>query len=142
MPADVTVRFSVDVKASFFGGARVACASLTLIVAAAIDIGASWALRRTDLGAAASIAIALAPLPGNIALIALILRAIRCLDEFQKRVHFEAVTLAFLSTGVAVFVFGYLQKAHAVGPLNMGLVWTFMLIFYVIGYFIAVSHYR
>jgi hypothetical protein len=50
--------------------------------------------------------------------------------------------VAFLSTGVAVFVYGYLQKAQAVGPLNMGLVWAFMLIFYAAGYFIAVSHYK
>jgi hypothetical protein len=115
---------------------------ITLVLATAIDIGASWALRRMDPGTPASILVALLPLPGNIALIALILRAIRRLDEFQKRIHFEAVTLAFLSTGVAVFVFGYLQKAHAVGPLNMGLVWTFMLIFYAVGYFIAVAHYK
>jgi hypothetical protein len=115
---------------------------ITLLLATAIDIGASLALRRTDLGATARTAIALLPLPGNIALIALILRAIRRLDDFQKRIHFEAVTLAFLSTGVAVFVYGYLQKADAVGPLNMGLVWTFMLFFYAIGYFIAVRHYK
>ena len=50
--------------------------------------------------------------------------------------------MAFLSTGVAVFVYAYLQKARAVGPLNMGLVWAYMLAFYAIGYLIAVSHYK
>ncbi len=50
--------------------------------------------------------------------------------------------MAFLSTGVAAFVHGYLQKAGAVGPLNMCLVWAFMLLFCAIGYFIAVSHYK
>jgi hypothetical protein len=39
-------------------------------------------------------------------------------------------------------LYGYLQKAHAVGPLNIGLVWAFMSIFYVFGYFIAARHYR
>ncbi len=112
------------------------------LLASAIDIGASLALRRPDLGSTARIAIALMPLPGNIALIVLVLRGIRKLDEFQKRIHFEAVTVAFLSTGVAVFVYGYLQKAQAVGPLNMGLVWAFMLIFYALGYLIAASHYK
>jgi hypothetical protein len=115
---------------------------VTLVLATAIDIGASLLLRRTDLGATARTAIALLPLPGNIALIALILRAIRRLDEFQKRVHFEAVTMAFLSTGVAVFGYGYLQKAHTVGPLDLGWVWTVMLFFYAIGFFIAKRHYR
>jgi hypothetical protein len=116
--------------------------SITLLVATAIDISAWWALGHMELPATARIVVALLPLPGNIVLIAMVLRGIRKLDEFQKRIHFEAVTVAFLSTGVAVFVFGFLQKAHAVGPLNMGLVWAFMVIFYAIGYFIAVSHYK
>jgi len=116
--------------------------SITLVAATAIDIGASWALGHMEFASTPRIVVALLPLPGNIALIAMVLRGIRRLDEFQKRIQFEAVTLAFLSTGVAVFVYGYLQKAHAVGPLNLGLVWAFMLIFYAIGYCIAVSHYR
>jgi hypothetical protein len=121
---------------------RLTVFSITLLPATAVDVWAAWALGHLDLGTTARVVVALLPLPGNIALIALVLRGIRRLDEFQKRVHFEAVTVAFLSTGVAVFVYGYLQKAHAVGPLNMGLVWAFMLIFYVVGYFIAVSHYK
>jgi len=115
---------------------------LVFLLATAIDIGAYWALGRVELGSTARIAVALTPLPADIALIVLVLRRIRRLDEFQKRVHFEAVTVAFLSTGVAVFVYGYLQKAHAVGPLDMGLVWAFMLLFYAMGYAIAVSHYK
>jgi hypothetical protein len=115
---------------------------VVLLLAAAIDIGAFWALGRIELGYAARIAVALTPLPADVALIALVLLRIRRLDDFQKRVHFEAVTVAFLSTGVAVFVYGYLQRAHAAGPLNAGLVWAFMLLFYAAGYFIAVSHYK
>ncbi len=115
---------------------------ITLLASSAVDAWAFWALGHMELGATARMVVALLPLPGNISLIALVLRGIRRLDEFQKRVHLEAVTVAFLSTGVAVFVYGYLQKAHAAGPLNMVLVWAFMLIFYAAGYFIAVSHYK
>jgi hypothetical protein len=115
---------------------------VTALLASAIDFLASFLLRNPEPVSAARIAIALMPLPGDIALIFLALRAIRTLDEFQKRVHFEAVTVAFLSTGVAVFVYGYLQKAQIVGFLNAGLVWAFMLLFYAIGYVIAASHYR
>src|SRR5438270_6859571 len=96
---------------------------ITVLFSVVIDIGASWALGHFELGSTTRIAIALAPVPGKIAVIALILQAIRRLDDFQKRIHFEAVTVAFLSTGVAVFVYGYLQKVDAVGALNMGLVW-------------------
>jgi hypothetical protein len=115
---------------------------VTLLSSVVIDVGASWAIGHIELGNTARIAVALAPIPAKIAVIALILQAIRRLDEFQKRVHFEAVTVAFLSTGVAVIVYGYLEKAQAAGPLNMGLVWTFMVFFYAIGYFIAKVHYK
>jgi hypothetical protein len=115
---------------------------VTALVASAIDLVASFLLRNPELGRAARIAIALMPLPGDVALIFLVLRAVRRLDEFQKRVHFEAITVAFLSTGVAVFVCGYLQKAQIVGCLNTGMVWAFMLIFYALGYLIAAKHYR
>ncbi|HEX5856173.1 MAG TPA: hypothetical protein VFZ57_11190 [Thermoanaerobaculia bacterium] len=115
---------------------------LVLVVASAIDILAILALRRLELGPTARIAVALLPLPGNIALIAMVLRGIRKLDEFQQRIHFEAVVVAFLATGVAVFVYGYLQKAGAVGPLNTALIWAFMSFAYCIGYLIAASHYK
>jgi hypothetical protein len=112
------------------------------LAASAIDIVASWMLKHADLGPARRVGVALLPLPGNLALIALVLRGIRQLDEFQKRVHFEAVTIGFLATGVVVFVYGYLQEAQAVGPLNLAFIWVFMSLTYAIGYFIAVRHYR
>lgn len=113
-----------------------------LLLASGIDLLASSLLERPDLSRTARLAFALMPLPGDIALIVLALRWLRRLDEFQKKVHLEAVATSFLSTGVAVFIYGYLQIAHLVGDLQAGLVWIFMLTFYAAGYVIAVSHYR
>jgi hypothetical protein len=113
-----------------------------LLLASGIDLLAFALLHRPGLSRAAQLAFALMPLPGDIALIVLALRWLRRLDEFQKKVHFEAVATSFLSTGVAVFIYGYLQTAHLVGDLQAGLVWIFMLIFYAVGYLIAASHYR
>jgi len=115
---------------------------LVALTATAIDCGASYLLNEVQFGPTARIAVAFLPLPGCIALAAVILQGVRALDEFQKRVHFEAVVISFLATAVAVFVYGYLQKAHAAGPLNTGLVGLFMLLFYVIGYRVAVRRYR
>jgi hypothetical protein len=84
----------------------------------------------------------LLPIPANLLLVALIVRSIRKLDDFLRQVHLEAVAIAFLLTGLAVFVYGYLEMASAVGPLNVAIVWVFMAIFYGIGYLIAVRHYR
>ena len=114
----------------------------TLALATGIDAGVGWLLGRPGLGHGARIAIALLPIPANLVLIALIVRAIRRLDEFLRQVHLEAVAIAFLLTGLAVFVYGYLEVAHAVRPLNVAIVWLFMAIFYGIGYPVAIRHYR
>jgi len=114
----------------------------TLCVATVIDVGAGWWLGRPGLGQNARIAIALLPIPANLVLIALIVRTIRKLDDFLRQIHLEAVAIAFLLTGLVVFVYGYLEKAHAVRPLNVATVWLFMALFYGIGYLIAVRHYR
>ncbi len=88
------------------------------------------------------IVFALLPIPANLVLVGLIVRSIRKLDEFLRHVHLEAIAIGFLLTGLGVFVYGYLQKAQVVRPLNVGIVWIFMALFYGIGYVIAVRHYR
>jgi hypothetical protein len=114
----------------------------TLCLATVIDVGVGWWLGRPGLGKNARIAIALLPIPANLVLIALIVRTIRKLDEFLRHVHLEAVAISFLLTGLAVFVYGYLERAQAVRPLNVAIVWVFMAIFYGIGYLVAIRHYR
>lgn len=115
---------------------------LTLCLATVIDVGAGWWLRKPNLGQNGRVAIALLPIPANLLLIGLIVRAIRRLDDFLRQVHFEAAAIAFLLTGLAVFVYGYLERAHAVRALNVAVVWVFMAIFYGIGYLVAARHYR
>ena len=115
---------------------------LIIILAVAIDVVASLLLRRADFGSTVRILVALLPIPANVALIVMVLRGIRQLDEFQKRIHFEAVAMAFLSTGLATLMYGYLQKAQIVGPLNVGLVWAFMSFSYAFGYAVSARHYR
>lgn len=114
----------------------------TLCLATVMDVGAGWCLGNPNLGPNGRIAIALLPIPANLVLIALIVRAIRRLDDFLRQVHLEAVAIAFLLTGLAVFVYGYLERAHAVRALNVAVVWVFMAIFYGIGYLVAARHYR
>src|SRR5262245_57761238 len=115
---------------------------LVSIAAVIIDKVADWALATFTLGPITRVSIALLPLPGNLAVIAVVLARIRRLDEFQKRIHFEAVVVAFLGTGVAVFIHDYLRRAQMAGPLQAAKVWAFMAITYAIGYVLAVRQYR
>ena len=112
------------------------------LLVAATDIVTSLLLARMELGQTARVAIALLPIPANVWLIAIILRSLRRLDEFLKRIQFEAVAVAFLTTGLAALTYGQLQKAHVVGPLNVGLIWGFMAVSYALGYAVAARHYR
>jgi|ERR1043166_2785193 len=113
-----------------------------LIVGSAIDLWSGWALRHLSLAPSTRLAVALFPLPANITLIMMVLSRIRALDEFQKRIHFEAVVVAFLATGVGVFVYGYLRQAEVVRALDAAWVWAFMFVAYATGYAIAVRQYR
>ena len=112
------------------------------LLVAATDIVTSLLLARMELGQTARVAIALLPIPANVWLIAIILRTLRRLDEFLKRIQFEAVAVAFLTTGLAALTYGQLQKAQVVGPLNAGLIWGFMAASYALGYAVAARHYR
>jgi hypothetical protein len=116
---------------------------LTVVcIATAIDLAAGWLLVQPGMGSSACFVFALLPIPANIVLVVVIVRAIRQLDEFLRRVHLEAATIAFLLTGLAVFIYGFLEKAHVVSQLNVGIVWIFMAVSYGIGYVIAARHYR
>ena len=115
---------------------------LTLSFATVIDVGAGWLLRRPELSPSLRMLVALSPIPANLLLVGLIVMALRRLDEFLRHVHFEAIAIGFMLTGLAVFIYGYLQMARTVPPLNFGIVWLFMVLFYGIGYVIAARHYR
>ena len=115
---------------------------IVLCFAAAIDIGASWLLGKPGIGPHTRIVFALLPIPANLVLVVVIVRRIRQLDEFLRRVHLEAIAIAFLLTLLAVSVYEDFQKAHVVGSLNLDAVWIFLAAFYGIGYFIAARHYR
>ncbi len=115
---------------------------IILVVASFVDLAAGWALNHVTLSYAGRLTVALLPVPGNLLLIALVLQWIRTLDEFQKRLHFEAVVVAFLLTGVGVFVYGYLRRGDVVPEVGSVFVWLFMAIAYGVGYVIAVRHYQ
>jgi hypothetical protein len=116
--------------------------AITLAIATAIDVGAGLLCIRAHTTHRLQIIIALLPIPANLVLVAQLVRTIRGLDEFLRQVHLEAVAIAFFLTGLGVFIYGYLQNAHAVPALNVGVVWVFMVLFYGVGYLIAFRHYR
>lgn len=113
-----------------------------VVVACFLDLLASRLLEQTGFSPVQRFWIAMIPLPGEIVFIAMLLHLVRALDEFKRQMRLEAVTFAFLATGIGVFVYGYVQKAGLVGPFRAAWIWIFMLVTYAVGHLIAVWRYR
>jgi len=80
----------------------------------------------------ARIAVSLVPMLPAIFLCGVIVRAIRDMDELQRKVQFEALALAFAGTALITFGYGFLEGA-GLPRLSMFIVWPVMATFWVVG---------
>lgn len=112
------------------------------LLAGASAIGASVALKYGALGRPLRIFIALVPAAFYIALFAVLLGAVRQLDQFQQRIALEATTFAALATGLVALVYGQLEKAGELPSMNVGLMVAVLMVFYAVGHLVALRRYR
>jgi uncharacterized membrane protein YoaK (UPF0700 family) len=84
-----------------FGGAM-----LAYVVLLPLSI---FAYRAVDQDALRAI-IAVVPVVPTLLGVVAILRAVRRMDELEKRVHFEAVAFAFAATALLTFTYGLLEN--------------------------------
>ena len=80
----------------------------------------------------ARIAVSLVPMLPAIFLCGVIVRAIRDMDELQRKVQFEALALAFAGTALITFGYGFLEGA-GLPRLSMFIVWPVMATLWVVG---------
>lgn len=111
-------------------------AALTL----AAVLGVSWSLDHVALGRWARLALALVPVGLWSAAIILLVRAMRALDELQRRIHLEALAIAFPCALMLGMTVEYLQKAGFAPGLGVGEVWPAMALLYVPA--LAFAHWR
>ena len=125
--------------------------ALQRITANPIVPGAIWgatyiAARLTlelDLDPRVRLLVALAPvLPFMLALVAVV-RGIRSMDELHRRVHLEALVLAFPLTLVLIMTLGLLQLAVGLSPDDWSYrhILPFLVIFYAFGLWRAWKRY-
>ena len=69
-------------------------------------------------------------------------RALRRIDELQRRIHLEALAVAFPTTAIAVFASEYMRKAGAIAQVKPDYVLMLMLVLWAIGFLIAWRRYR
>jgi hypothetical protein len=102
----------------------------------------SWLLERLELSALARLGLAMIPVAAYVFCLVSYLRLIRLADELQRRIHLEALAIAFPSTAVAVLTCEYLRKAGFITQFKPDYVLMMMMALWVFGYLIARRRYQ
>jgi uncharacterized membrane protein len=82
----------------------------------------------------------LAVIPGALYLISLV-RGIRGLDELERRIHFEAAAIAYVSGALLTLVFGGLERT-GIYQARWSDIGNPLLFLWALGYVLAVRRYR
>ena len=78
--------------------------------------------------------------PITVALALVVIRYLRRLDEMARRIHLEALALAFVGTALLTFTYGFLETT-GFPKLSMFFVWPLMGAFWVIGCVLGLRRY-
>jgi hypothetical protein len=105
-------------------------------------IGITWLLKTQELSMTVRILLALVPPVVWIFCMIFFLRMLRNLDEFQQRIHLEALAIAFPSLFVAIILCEYLRKAGLFAYFMPDHVLIMMMALLGIGYFVAWRRYQ
>jgi amino acid transporter len=88
----------------------------------------------------ARMALALSPMIGAVLAAWAVMRKIRRLDEMQRRIQLDAISLSFLATALITFSWGFAEAAGAPHFPTFG-IWPLMAAWWVIGVFVAKRRY-
>lgn len=96
---------------------------------------ARFLLKGASVGSAAAILYALLPIPAFLAFVWVVIGQIRRLDEMHRRIHLEALAIAFPLTIAGLMVLGLLDLAVTLPQDDLGYrhLWPFPILFYYIG---------
>lgn len=105
-------------------------------------VGVSWTLDHASLTPSARLALAIVPVALWAGAIALLVRAVRALDELQRRIQLEALAIAFPLAMLIGMTVEYAQKAGFALGVDVGDVWPVMALLYVPALLFALWRYR
>ena len=113
-----------------------------LLAAAAVMACAYWQ-RGFAIGSAPRIALAAVEGAAFGFIIVRTLMSLRRLDELGQRIHFEAITLAFAATGIAIVSYEFVERAGGLPAVRWGLyLWPLMTLFWLAGLVVVGRRYR
>lgn len=102
----------------------------------------SWLLETHELAAPVRLGLALIPVAAYAFCLISYLRLVRLADELQRRIHLEALAIAFPSSAVAILGFEYLRKAGFIAEFKPDYALMTMLALWALGFFIAWRRYQ
>lgn len=90
------------------------------------------------------VTVALIPVPPFIAFLLLFIGNVRSMDEMQRRIHLEALAVAFPLTMILLMMLGLLQRAIELPfeDWSYAHVWIYLPLFYFLGLAIAKRRYE
>lgn len=105
--------------------------------------GARGVLEQPDVSRGVRLAVALAPIPLFAAFLARFIRSLRGADELERRIHLEALGLAFPLTILLLQTLGLLERAVGLEfeDWSYAHVWAYLPLLYIIGLVIARRQY-
>jgi hypothetical protein len=116
------------------------CISIGILLVSVFAV--SWVLETQEMSKAARVAIALVPPAIYVFNLIYLLRLISNLDEFLRRIHLEALAIAFTGVAVAIMACEYMRKAGLISSLKPDYVLIIMMVLLLVGYFIAWRRYQ
>jgi hypothetical protein len=105
---------------------------------------ARLALESSELAPWLRVTIALLPIPPFIFFLTFIISHIRSMDELHRRVHLEALAIAFPLTLLLVMTLGLMELAIGLSPEDWSYrhLWPYLVVFYFFGLVIAWRRYK
>jgi hypothetical protein len=107
-------------------------------------LGALLLLKYAGLSLPLRVAVALIPVIPFVFFVRRFITHLRNLDELHRRVHFEALAIAFPLAILLLMTLGLLERAHAFAPGKWSYeqVWFYLPLFYLIGLAISWRRYK
>jgi hypothetical protein len=124
------------------GSKSMAGFAVSLVLLIVLIILVSALLERTELSAPLRFGLAMLPVVVYGFCLVNYVGLVRQVDELQRRVHLEALAIAFPSTAVAVFASEYLRKAGLISQIKPDYILMTMLGLWAIGFVIAWRRYQ
>ena len=111
-----------------------------MAVYVAITLGSVWALKNYDLEGFRTL-IAITPMVPMVGALIVIMRHVRNMDEFQRRIQLEACVFSMVATGMISGTYGFME---GVGYPRLEIIWVMpmLMVGWGLGSFVAKRRYQ